>query len=481
MTDKPVHAGPARLPILIGVLFGALVLRGFALHDDMWFEEIWNWWRMQKVGWPTDILFKDDLRHDNNHILVTVWMKIIGDRDVGFAYRFPSLVAGLLSIYLVMDPRRGVWGMIFPGVVFAISYWGVIYSTEARGYAMALCCCLAAYRILEDGDAETFILSTRRGRAYWALMILGFLAHPITVQFFLGAIAWSAVKVLRKYPFKPGGKHLLWLHGIPLLFLIGLWAVFFRPMIYDTDASVPLGFVVQNAAAWTAGVPNDWFMAGPAILGVIALAGMELRRRAQAGSAEWVVLPVVLVVAPLLSLIFGTEAGLKGRSFLIGASLLLLYAARTLVRFHVRSRSRLSGALLVLAIFSAGNFVRDVRFIHGGGRGSYKAAVQHMSRLSSKVVRFGGDHFERTGILMTYYRRFVKVRQKVEYWNKTKDPEGPDWFISHTGWSPESLRRPDAVRPAVTLKDQAYDLVDEFGHYGPSGFTWRLYRRRQRR
>ncbi len=60
--------------------------------------------------------------------------------------------------------------------------------------------------------------------------------------------------------------------------------------------------------------------------------------------------------------------------------------------------------------------------------------------------------------------------------NASGHARGPDWYLAHSVIYPEW--GDPSVPPAIQLRSGVYHLVRSFSHFGPSGFTWYLYRRR---
>ena len=47
---------------------------------------------------------------------------MLGDQDNWVLYRVPSLLAGLITILLVLDRSRSLWGIVIPGGVFGFAW-----------------------------------------------------------------------------------------------------------------------------------------------------------------------------------------------------------------------------------------------------------------------------------------------------------------------------------------------------------------------
>ena len=76
--EAPIGVGPIWISVL---LIAAAIPRLIAIHDDFWLDEIWSLQFSKLVEGPLDVLFRPELRHDNNHPLNTLWMYVLGELD----------------------------------------------------------------------------------------------------------------------------------------------------------------------------------------------------------------------------------------------------------------------------------------------------------------------------------------------------------------------------------------------------------------
>jgi hypothetical protein len=476
--SSPAPAKSLVVPGVITVLGVALVARLWILGDAFWLDEIWSLSRVDEVESLLDIVTKESFQHDNNHPLITAWMSIIGDSDHWVLYRIPSLLSGMVAVLLVMDFAKGLRGVLFPGALIGLSFSMILYSTEARGYAMAVCFVLGAYRILARAEGNEFRLSVGGVIGYWSLCILAFLSHLIGVHFFAGMLAWTGIRLLRRVSIGEGALRMLWVHGVPGTFFVGLYFLFVRKLTLGGASNVPAAVTVQDVLAWGSGMPNELLFAvlGGAV--VVGLAAWEVFVRGREGSYEWIVLPSVTLVAPLASMQASKVEGiLNARFFLVGVAFLLLYAGRALARLHSRAGGAATFATIVLSVFAIGNVVREVRYVRGGGRGQYLEAVKFIAANSPQTVAIGSDNEFRNFGVLQYYKRFARPGQVLGFLpNASGHAHGPDWYLAHSVIYPEW--GDPSVPPAIQLRSGAYHLVRSFSHFGPSGFTWYLYRRR---
>ena len=110
--------------------------------------------RSGRTTWPArrdrwlDIFYSPDLKLDNNHQLNTLWLYVLGDQHHWVVYRIPALVAGLLAVAVasaIGRHRSRAEGVFAAALGVAVSFMMVVYSTEARGYALVLLFALLAF------------------------------------------------------------------------------------------------------------------------------------------------------------------------------------------------------------------------------------------------------------------------------------------------------------------------------------------------
>ncbi|MGE0759725.1 MAG: hypothetical protein AB7O38_22100 [Pirellulaceae bacterium] len=181
---------PARLPSLfIGIMLaGALFLRLAATTGELWLDEIWSLELASSVASPLRIF--TDLRHDNNHLLNTCLLWLLGPELAPAACRIPAVLAGTATVWLgsVLAARQGRLAAVTALTVLGSSYLLIHYSSEARGYAWLLLFTCAA--------VETLLRWTDTGRMGWLIMfwvtgLLGLLAHPLFAHVSAGAAMWT--------------------------------------------------------------------------------------------------------------------------------------------------------------------------------------------------------------------------------------------------------------------------------------------------
>ena len=94
--------------LVVGVIVAA-ALRVVAGLDDFWLDEIWTWVAVTQVQSATQIF--TEFRYDNNHLLNTWIIYLLGTECHWFFYRIPAVVAGIGTVVLCgLTARR--WGRV---------------------------------------------------------------------------------------------------------------------------------------------------------------------------------------------------------------------------------------------------------------------------------------------------------------------------------------------------------------------------------
>ena len=122
------------LPLKPGMILPALpfMLAGAALfvngaRGDLWLDEIWSLNLIEPVASFGDILL--DINHDNNHVLNSMYLYLIGTDASPIALRGLSVVFGVISIAVagLVLLRNGAIPAMVGMALFAVSYPVVHY------------------------------------------------------------------------------------------------------------------------------------------------------------------------------------------------------------------------------------------------------------------------------------------------------------------------------------------------------------------
>lgn len=444
-----------------------------AAQGDLWLDEVWS---LKFAGESTSLLdIVRTFRHDNNHVLNTIYLYLVGPDQPLFVYRLLSVVAGIGSVVLAGYVAGRDWGRreaLYALATVGSSYPLLLYFSEARGYAPAIFCGLAAYAAL-----GRYPLGDRPWRLglFWSVCVLGVLAHATFVILIVAFGCWGAAQsVLGGESTRTGLSRFLRWHAVPLAFL-GVWqTIFISQLEIGGGPELDKVAVIGHAAALALGLPNNPAFRAIAIvllLGMIILGAMVLRRL---GDSRWVFFPMAIVLSPALLLLASRPQHFYFRYFLICFPFILLLLARIAgwcaTSLHWPGRwAGLAAVALVVAL----QWHRDLR-LFTLGRGEYAGALKLIDESSSgDIVRVGSDHDFRNRLLFDFYSARLGRTSRLQYVDRPAWPQGPpDWIITHTQDGDSSP--PSEIEVSGVGR---YNLVKEYGFSGDSGWSWQLFRR----
>lgn len=467
-----IFRGGAGAALSAAVACAAIVRLG-AARGSLWLDEIWSLEIARQLPSWTGIFTV--ARHDNNHFLNTLVLRLAGGDASPVACRVHSVLAGVAFVLLAAT-FAGRWGAraaLLAASVTAGSYFPVNYASEARGYAMAGAFALACFLLLERW--------LERGRLLAALgfslcAILGLLSHLTFLHAYVALVVWSVVRAARPWR---GAREalgaLLLPHLLPGLALAMLYGVSLRGMTVGGGGEpgvTSVGAVVQAASLLVGGPltgPGRYFGASIAAVLLAAAAGAAWSRRSE---AMGFLLLASLVVPSLLAPFLG-PGFLYPRYFFVAGSLAMVAIAIALDSTVGRGGGLRWIAVMVLAAMAAGNAWHLLALLRVG-RGDPDAAVRFVAKESvSARATVTGDHPIRVGFVFDHLARKIGQADRLIYFDAEKAPAGgTDWFILH---SPDPGKVPD-----VEGRDAAghrYTLARSFPHSGISGQTWFVYRR----
>jgi len=441
------------------VVAAAAVVRLAAAANEFWLDEVWSLRIAIDLGSAWEAF---TVRHDNNHILNTLYLHWMGLRDAWIVYRLPSVVAGTATVALVLAAERPGrrTAALFTAALVALSYPLVLYSAEARGYAPALFCALASFYALErhEQTPQRAFLAT-----FWATAVAGMLCHAVYLQAYLALLGWSLLRT----------RHLPTLvarHGVPLAAAAAFYLFFLRGMVIGGGPVYRTLDVVRDAAAWALGIPTAGTIAVAVVAGV-TLAGFAVLFRER--SPRWQFFVLVLAVVPTLVLVVTQPPVLYFRYFLVQILFFYLLAGSALAALaHSGTVGRVA-ALGALAVYAAIQMV-PLRALATEGRGGCVETVRYLgAQTRGDTVVVGSDEDFRNPLMLWYFQRFLPAGRQLRHVPQTAwPPAGPEWVLVHD-------LGPATNRPAA-MQDgggHRYDRVAGFQCGGIARWYWWVYRR----
>jgi len=127
------------LILILGFILRLLLLG----NQSIWLDEAFSIYHSQKPAY--EILALDDPSPPLYHLILHNWTGIFGISE--FSVRFPSLIFGVISIYLIYLLGRRMHkekAGLFAALILAVSPINVFYSQEARAYSLLFMLSLAS-------------------------------------------------------------------------------------------------------------------------------------------------------------------------------------------------------------------------------------------------------------------------------------------------------------------------------------------------
>jgi hypothetical protein len=417
------------LAIAVLVIAGAALLRWPGLGTDLWLDELWA--RRMAIAMPSAFT-TFTLHHEVNHHLTTLWFYLTGPDASAQVYRLPSYVVGIGTVAVagLIGWRRSGATAVFAMLLTAASYELIVFSSEARGYSMAVFCTLLSFLLLE--------LHFERARkwtlvAYAAVATIGLFSHPVFSTVLASACVWSALRWWQSNRRSMASvRAAITLQVVPLAALAALYFGDLNHVVSGGGTGTPsLVDAYVQSLAWTFGAPEaaafKWAAAVIAV--VVIVAGAFAANQSSRGSAAFFL--GAIVVFPNLALVLRGSEMVYTRHFLLGSTLTLLLLAYLLGSLWERGRGWRPGAAAALVIFGAANGLHFQTFLERG-RGHYQEAIRYMAERTAGPVTIAADHDFRVGLELDYYLRRVLGPRPAAFLPEGAWPKGgPAWVVAN--------------------------------------------------
>lgn len=468
MREKRFQIPWRLLTLLAGVTAGA-VLRVWAAFDNFWLDEIMSLGLAQSISHSWEIL---TLHHDNNHILNTLYLFLLGKQQNWVWYRILSVVTGTASVAIIGygTLRRGFLEATTATVLAALSYPLILYASEARGYAPALLFSLTSFFLLQGyWQRRTFWKLV----LFWTSVALGLLSHFTFIYVYLSLFVWSVVyKIQDKNNRLETWTELLKCHTIPILCVILLYVASVRHMTVGGGPVYNTFEVIRRAVLLAMGVPEKGIAGSLGIITAFALLSYGIYRLQRKNLTSWIFYLCVLLLAPTFVLILNPPEHFYFRYLLVCFPFFYLLISSVLASLYRNSSLGKILYVLFLLVFIIVNMQKTADLLKIG-RGKYFEAISYMAEnTSGDEIVVASDHDYRNKIVLSFYGRYLPEGKKLVYRDQNKlPPNGPDWVITHNqdiGFSP-----PPSIRGPA---GHTYTLARSFPYSGISGWHWFVYR-----
>ena len=444
----------------------ATILRLAATLGDLAIDEVWSLWFVRT--WIRSIASIFVLRHDNNHLLNTFVLYIVGPNEWGICYRIAPAVASILAVWLsgrIAIRQGGSPSRLVTQVLVGSSYLLILYGSEARGYSYAIFFAYLSWLLLlrtqEQGrwlDAGAFAISAS----------LGFLAHLTFLYCYAGFCAWVFLMWLKK------PNWILPLALIPpFIVAFGLYTFFIRGMAIGGGPETTVASAVISTLSILAGGPlydDGAFVTAIVVLIVLGIGFVQLWQSDQVMTACYA---TIIFLAPAAVLGVTGHQLIYPRYFLIPVAFAVLLIGNVLANlWKSRTKGRLISMGLIVGFLAGNGWWTALLLNHG--RGDYSQAISWMVQTSSSPATVSSDHDFRNGLMFAYFstQLWPKDPPLIYIDQRNVPPQGTEWIIRHNfdGDPPHPKFMTDSF-------GNGYRLERIFLHHSLTGWNWWIYKR----
>ena len=473
----PTTALPVRLAVAAvgGIVVASVALRLRAVGGDLWLDEIWSLENLAIARAAADVdIWLALFFFGNTHPLNTLYLAAVGPDASALAYRALSLVSGVAAVAVAaaIGWRHSRSEAVLVATLVGISYAMVNYASEARGYTPMMLAALASFHLF---DGWLRLGGRGRAGAFVVVSLLGFASHATFAVVLAGLAAWAALVFHRRLGSAvSAAARLVAPFGIQAVVVTAYFAVI---ATNTQSTSGPFGPIVESVRGMlsaTFGIDPAWSGGGAIALALgLALAAVVgwLYRR---GDASWIFFAIVVIGLPLAVAAANPLISTVPRYFFVDAVFALIVAARGLDLMLERGRRWRLATIALVALFVVGNGIQLDRFFDGG-RGRYTEAVRLIAADGDGPARVAGYHPLRVGAVLTYHARRAGLADAVRFTTAGEEEVPASWYITDgfQGQAPTAT-----LFRSVGGGQATYRLAAVFPHWGLSGDTWAVYRRR---
>ncbi|MFZ5562622.1 MAG: hypothetical protein ACOZBW_01110, partial [Thermodesulfobacteriota bacterium] len=471
----PFPAASILTAVSFFIIAGASALMFLAARGDLWHDEIWSILFAESATTPLELFF---FNHDNNHLLNTFFLYLVGNQRHLIVYRLFSVLSGIGSLLLVGHIAQKLWGnleKLLALVLCGLSFQLILMFSEARGYAPAILFSLLAFACLLSIAASLKPLPLV---LFWVACGLGILAHATFFIVYLAIFVYSLPRLPHEFQEKKShhsqATRLLFVYGPPTIFMAGLYLWFFAPVIIGGGPAAPKGRTAIQSISLPFG--QIWEPGMAIFTGIVTIlmivSGLYLIHRQN--NRLWYFFATALIAAPILLVAVTRPPYFSPRYFTICLPFFYLLAARLLSTFFTGNNLRRWAAAAFVAVFIAGNMQQTIPLVIKG-RGHYKDALDAIMKYSKENrITVSGDDYYTIMRLILFYSRFLPSSPEIRYikpsdWKRQK----PDWIILHAQ-GPKEKPLPLIVMPDIGC----YRLFGEYRYCGyGSGWHWFVYQK----
>ena len=472
---SPLHA----LMLLMAVASFAVgtVVRVLTAQNDLWFDEVWTLQLLrERVHSFGDVFI--NIKHSNNHHLVSLWMWLVGQNASALMYRVPSVLASIGTVALAgfIGARRSWLEGCIAVILTSWSYLLIHYGTEARGYSLAIFFALLAWYALQQFEERRSWIWTI---VFWSAVVLGFLAHLEFAVCFAGLVAWALWRFARdRSKWRQGVLDLFALFTVPIVLLLAFYFVAVRGMEVGGGPEYQVKPLLIETASYMLGGPASGAAAGIAALLAVASIYVVLVYLMFERDDRWIFYAVV-IVAPLGLIPILLLVPLSVRYFIISVAVSLVLLSSGYAALLRRGVAGVGIGLTLLAVFVAGNAVNTVIYSDLAAASTSPRFVSWKKIPTVEKSSITSDHDFRNAMLVNYYKRYLERPDYIRYMDgPALDAEyvrakgaslGAEWLILHRF---DLREHPERVTDHF---GNNYQLMTIYRYSDLSGWNWLLY------
>lgn len=461
-------------------LFGLLL---FSAANDLWLDEILSL-SIARGSEFWGAVFSN--LSDNNHILNTLWMRLVSAADLPILYRLLSVFCGLGSILLArrLALRTGnSSAQLLTTLLMGLSYPMILYFSEARGYAIAILMSLACYAALlnkpeNKADNENGWKNLLPGLLlFWTASAIGILGHATFVMITLSLLIWDIYRsaASKSVAGRAAMVRVMATH-LPVLLLTAVWYFgHLKKLIIAGGPIYGLDEIIGRAASMLTGLPDQPFWRGIGLSIVFIFAFRAILFLKRSGDSRWVLFLSVLCLAPMAMTLAARPQFLYFRYYLVCFPFFLMLAAEEASRALQEPRRAENMLCLTLILICLALQLPRLQSLISSGRGNYSSAIRHILKTTdgSDPIALGSDHDFRNGWVFGYHSGRLKGADRIMFLSRSQEiPKPLDWYILHTqdlNFQPQ---------PKLFIENFGAYLLDSSFESAPvSGWRWFLYRK----
>jgi len=403
------------LALAIGVALRILATRG-----ELWLDEVWSLLHVSDLSTPIEVFTK--VRHDNNHLLNSVWMWMVRDAQNPLVYRLPSLLFSALTLLLILRETRSsserITNIVWL-ILIASSYPLILYGSEARGYALVILMSVVGFLSLRNIFRDPHDL--KHIVVFSGASIVGCLAHAIYVLFLTPAIVWIGIMLFTAR--LRGNTRKVIRIGIvpPVLVACFLTLTFYRQMEIGGAPLLPYLEVGASMVSVSFGgeslSPSNPSVTGWSLflcIAVLTMCAIEMVLWVRSKD-PMALLVCGILITPSIAVVVFQPHFILGRYFIIQVLFAYLVCARFLTRLAAQGRLGSCICVVLITAFVLSNLRHTYQVITLGRSRFNQIFTSIADGASAEPVTIGGEQDFQNSLRLRYFTRLSRSELPFSY------------------------------------------------------------------